>query len=515
MSDHSPAAAGPDDTEIQALPERGRMYVVLSTVALTLFLASTGQSIVSTALPEIVSDLGGLSYITWVVTAYLLASTVGAPIAGKLGDMYGRKIVLQCAIGIFLVGGWVAGSAWNMPVLILGRSIQGAGGGALIVVSLAVVADMLPPRERAKWQGAFSAVFGLSTVLGPLVGGLLVQTVGWHWIFFVNIPFGIAAFVVLTRTLERQTVHAPHTLDFAGAGLLMVFLSSVVLMANIGGTMLPWISIPVIALIGLIALSLAGFLFVESRAAEPVIPLLLFRVRNFQVANGVNLLVGMVMFGTISFIPMYLQVVKGIAPADSGVYLIAMMAGLMTASVSSGRIITAFGRYRFLPMLATAILCGAMFALSRMTVETPLWQLALNLYFIGLGIGPNLAVGVVAIQSSIPREHMGVGTASANMFRLTGGAVGTSIFGAMFNHGMQLHVAPLLPQIESVRQITTTFVAELETGVKAEVIEAFAQAISPMFLFGAVMAGLAFLVSTRLVEQPLAGPAPARQAPAE
>lgn len=496
-------------------PDRGRLRLVLTTVALTLFLASTGQSIVSTALPEIVSDLGGLSYITWVVTAYLLSSTIGAPIAGKLGDMYGRKIVLQCAILIFLLGGSIAGMAWNMPVLILGRVIQGLGGGSLIVVSMAVVADVLPPRERARVQGTLSAVFGVSTVLGPLVGGFLVQSVGWHWIFFVNLPFGIAAFVVLTRTLEAQAQTVRHKMDYLGAVLLMSFLSALVLLANLAGTVLSWNSLPVLGLLALIGMSLLGFLFTEARASEPVMPLQLFRVRNYQVANSVNFLVGMAMFGTISFVPMFLQVVKGVDPARSGIYLIAMMAGLIGGSFSAGRFMTRTGRYKFLPPMSTALLCLALIALSRIGPDTPLWQIAANLAFVGMGIGPNLSVGVVSIQTAIPREHLGVGTASANMFRLTGGAVGTSIFGAVFNFGMTRHVQPLLPQLERIETLTTTIIAELEPLSRHLVIQGFSDAIAPMFLIGAVMAALACLVSLRLVELPLGSSGPARQAPAE
>ncbi|KAA2314116.1 MFS transporter [Pseudooceanicola sediminis] len=497
-------------------PDSRRLRVVLLTVALTLFLASTGQSIVSTALPEIVSDLGGLSYITWVVTAYLLSSTIGAPIAGKLGDMYGRKIVLQCAIVIFLLGGAIAGMAWNMPVLILGRIIQGLGGGSLIVVSMAVVADVLPPRERARAQGTLSAVFGVSTVLGPLVGGFLVQSVGWHWIFFVNLPFGVAAFVVLTRTLAAQAQTVRHKMDYLGAVLLMCFLSALVLLANLAGTILPWGSVATLALMGLTVLSLAAFLLNEARASEPVMPLLLFRVRNYQVANSVNFLVGMAMFGTISFVPMFLQVVKGVEPARSGLYLIAMMAGLIGGSFSAGRFMTRTGRYKFLPPLATGLLCIALIALSRIGPETPLWQIAANLAFVGMGIGPNLSVGVVSIQTAIPREHLGVGTASANMFRLTGGAVGTSIFGAVFNHGMALHVQPLMPQLERIQDLTTSIIAQLEPIARAEVVQGFSNAISPMFLIGAVVAALACLISLRLVELPLgAGSSQRGSAPAE
>lgn len=505
-------AAGPDSEVTPAEAQRRRVTMI--TVALTLFLASTGQSIVATALPEIVSDLGGLSYMTWVVTAYLLASTIGAPIAGKLGDMYGRKIVLQFGIGIFLVGGWIAGAAWTMPMLVAGRIVQGFGGGALIVVSMAVVADLLPPRERAKAQGMLSGVFGVSTVLGPLVGGFLVQTAGWHWIFFVNIPFGVAAFVVLTRVLKRPAEHVKHKMDYLGAVMLMALLSSVVIVASLGGTTLAWGSTPMAVLLAVVVLSLAGFIRAEARAAEPVLPLELFRIRNFLAANGVNLLIGMAMFGTISFIPMFLQVVKGVPPAESGVYMIAMMAGLIGMSITAGRVMTYTGRYKFLPNTSTVILVLALLMMSTIGPDTPLWQITLNLFVVGIGIGPTMAVGVVAIQTSVPRQHLGVGTASANMFRLTGGSVGTSVFGAIFNHGLGVHVQPLLPQISRVQDITTGLVAGLEPGLKAQVVQGFADALHPVFLVGAVAAGLACIASFCLQEKPLDGGRPEPRSPA-
>ncbi|PJE31951.1 drug resistance transporter, EmrB/QacA subfamily [Pseudooceanicola antarcticus] len=512
-SESAPPAPNSAAPEEAALPDPALRRVVMIAVALTLFLASTGQSIVATALPEIVSDLGGLSYITWVVTAYLLASTIGAPIAGKLGDMYGRKIVLQCAIGIFLVGGWIAGAALNMPMLVVGRVIQGFGGGSLIVVSMAVVADLLPPRERAKAQGMLSGVFGVSTVLGPLAGGFLVQTVGWHWIFYVNIPFGVLAFAVLTRTLKSRDDQVKHKMDYLGAVLLMVLLSSTVLVATLGGSTLAWDSAPMLVLLATVVLALAGFIRAEARAAEPVLPLPLFRIRNFVAANGVNLLIGMAMFGTISFIPMFLQVVKGVAPAESGVYMIAIMAGLIGLSFTAGRVMTYTGRYKFLPNISTLVLMLALLMLSTVGPETPLWQITLNLFFVGVGIGPTMSVGIVAIQTSVPREHLGVGTASANMFRLTGGSVGTSIFGAIFNHGLATEVQPLLPQVGNASEITTSLIASLEPGLHAQVVQAFTHALQPLFVVGAGAAVLAFVASLCLHEKPLDdGPAAPRAA---
>ncbi|MGI3170542.1 MDR family MFS transporter [Pseudooceanicola sp. C21-150M6] len=486
-----------------------RLRVILITVATTLFLASTGNTIVTTALPKIVSDLGGLAYISWVVTAYLLASTVGAPIAGKLGDMYGRKVVLQFAIGVFLLGGVICGVAGSMWLLVAGRFVQGMGGGALIVVSMAVVADVLPPRERARAQGTLSSVFGLSTVLGPLIGGFLVQTVSWHWIFFVNFPIGVAAFVILTRTLPSRTDHTPHKMDYMGAALLMILLSSCVLVANVAGTIFSWTSLPVLFLLILVPMALVGFITAERRAKEPVMPLILFGIRNFQAANCMNFLVGMAMFGTIAFMPLFLQIVKHVDPIRSGLYLVAMMLGLIGTSFLGGRFMRSTGRYKILPNVSTAMLAVAMLLLTTLTAHTPLWIIPIMLLFVGIGIGPTMSVGIVSIQTSIPREHLGVGTASANMFRLIGGSIGTSVFGAIFTLGLHEHVAPLLPQVKEIRALTGDMVEALDPALQQQVLEGFASALSPVFFVGAAVAAVACLASLRLIEMPLGGPAPA------
>lgn len=497
-------------------PDSTTLRVILITVATTLFLASTGNTIVTTALPKIVSDLGGLTYISWVVTSFLLASTVGAPIAGKLGDMYGRKVVLQCAIGVFLVGGLLCGVAGSMTMLILGRFVQGLGGGALIVVSMAVVADVLPPRERGRAQGALSSVFGFSTVVGPLIGGFLVQTVSWHWIFFVNFPIGVAAFIILSRTLPSRSDTNPHKMDYVGSALLMILLATVVLIANLAGTVFAWSSLPVLILLVLTPMALVGFISAERWASEPVMPLDLFRIRNFQAANSVNFMVGICMFGTISFMPMFLQVVKHVDPIRSGLYLVAMMVGLIGTSFVAGRVISATGRYKFMPTASTALLTVAMLLMTTIGPQTPIWLITIFLFLTGIGIGPTMSVGVVSIQSSIPREHLGVGTASANMFRLIGGSIGTSVFGAIFAAGLVRHVAPIMPGVGDVRGLTATMVDQLDPVTQTEVLAGFANALTPVFFVGAVVAAMACLASTRLIELPL-GPLPSagRQAPAE
>jgi len=505
--------APPSDPQ---LPDSRRLRVILVAVASTLFLASLGNTVVAAALPRIVSDLGGLDYITWVVTAFLLASTIGAPISGRLGDMYGRKIVLQAAIGIFLVGSAICGLAENMATLVAGRLVQGYGGGSLIVVSMASVADVLPPRQRGRAQGWLSSVFGLSTIIGPLVGGYIVTSMSWSWIFWLNFPIGLVAFTVITLVMEKAPPSGKHKIDFFGAFLLATLLSCAVLVANLGGAVLPWTSLPVVCLMLLAPAVLAAFIVVERVAAEPIMPPSLFSIRNFQVANAMNFLVGMTMFGTIAFVPTFLQVVKGLDPATSGLFLVAMMVGLIGTSMLAGRFMSKTGRYKWMPTASTAFLTVAMLVLWTIGPETPYWRLLLSLFMVGVGIGPTMSVSIAAIQSAIPVGDIGIGTASVNMFRLTGGAIGTSLFGGIFAMGLTTHVRPLLPGAGDMA-ITYELVTRLDPVLRAEVVQGFADAITPIYLVASVLAGLACLISIRLEELPLGNTMPHRQSttPAE
>lgn len=478
-----------------------RLKIIIAAVACCLFLASLGNTIVTTALPLIVSDLGGLEHISWVVTSYLLATTMAAPIAGKLGDMFGRKIVLQIAIGVFIIGGMICGLSQSMSMLVGGRLVQGLGGGALLVVSMAVVADILPPRKRSSVQGAFGAVFGISTVIGPLVGGFVVEVLNWHWIFFLPVPVAMLAATVLTIALDSPQ-QKPHTIDFAGAGLLAVLLTSIIVVANIGGTMVPWASTPVYLLAGIIPLAFVFFIFVERRAAEPVLPMMLFRINNFVVSNVVGFCVGVCMFGTIAFLPMLLQVVKGLEPVESGLYQIPMMLALFATGFTSGRFITATGRYKILPTISTGVLCVATLLMTTVTRETPNWLIVIYVMLIGVGIGPVMTVNITAIQNSIPRSFMGVGTASANMFRQIGGSLGTSVYGAIFAAGLVSHLHGMLPAGFS-GAVTTQTIAALPTEMQGAALDAFAAALRPTYLVSAIAAGIAFLVSLRMIEKPL------------
>jgi EmrB/QacA subfamily drug resistance transporter len=399
---------------------------------LVLLLASLDQTIVATALPTIVGDFGGIEHLSWVVTSYLLASTVVGPVYGKLGDLYGRKIVLQTAIVIFLVGSALCGLAQGMFELIAFRALQGIGGGGLIVTTMAVIGDIIPPRDRGKYQGFFGAVFGVSTVLGPLLGGFFVDNLSWRWIFYVNLPVGGLALVVIGAAFHARAVHVRHQIDYLGASLLAGGLSSIVLFTSLGGTTWPWESSQIVGLMALGVVLLVAFLFVEARAAEPLVPLELFRNRVFTVTSAVGFIVGLALFGAVTYLPLYLQIVKGHSPTTSGLLLTPLMAGVLVTSIGSGQLISRFGRYKPFPIAGTALMTVAMLMLSRISVGMPTWETALVMVLLGFGLGMTMQVLVLAAQNAVPYELLSVATSGSTLFRQVGGSIGVSIFGAIF-----------------------------------------------------------------------------------
>lgn len=514
-----PAPAGPNGPNGTDDPaHRVRVRLAILAAAAVLFLASLGQTSVSTALPIIVGQLGGLDHITWVITAYLLAATVGAPVMGKMGDLFGRRAVLQAGIGVFLAGAVVSALAPSMGALVAGRFIQGLGGGGLIVVAMASVADVLPPRQRSKAQGALGGVFGLSTVVGPLAGGFIVQHLSWQWIFWVNLPIGLAAFAVLSLALEKRPARGKPSIDYLGAVLLASTLSCTVLIFSMGGVSLAWTSPGMIALAVGLLLSLAGFILTERAAKEPILPLGLFRINNFVVCNLVGLIVGGAMFGTITFVPMFMQVVKGVAPSPSGMFLTPMMLGLIGTSALAGRVMARTGHYRMMPVISTLFLGVGMACMALIGPQTPNWLIAVFVFVAGVGIGPVMSVSVAAIQNAVPRESVGVGTASANMFRLIGGSIGTAVFGAMFSTGLIARLGAL--GIEGVGQggrLTGAALAGLSPAERVQVVGAIAEALHPVFWCAAALGLMASAAALLMRERPLedvlvphqAGPRPA------
>lgn len=477
--------------------------LIIGAVAVTLLLASLGQTIVSTALPVIVAELGGLEHLTWVVTAYLLSSTVVAPIYGKLGDLYGRKIVLQAAIIIFLLGATLSSLASSMVLLIIARTIQGLGGGGLMVVAMAVVADVIPARQRGKVQGIFGAVFGVSTMAGPLLGGIFVEHLGWQWIFLINLPLGLLAMVVIAIALKSPAERVSHRIDYLGFVLLTGALSSLVIATSLGGNLFPWLSVEIIGL-GILALLLLGaFIVAESRATEPVLPLLLFRNNTFVITNAVGFLVGMAMFGTITFLPLYLQVAKGVSPTGSGLQLIPMMMGLILSSTLAGFFMSRTGRYRILPIVSCLLLIAGLLLLGFMGLATPDWQVGLYMALVGAGIGPINSVGVTATQNAVAHEVVGVATASSSMFRQIGGAIGVSLFGALFSSGLGARLAATPAGAGAGTEFGADDLARMPAAMREAVVEAFSGALHPVFFIAAAIAGLAFALSLLLRELPL------------
>src|SRR5262245_59115482 len=383
---------------------------VFGALFLALWLAALDQTVVSTALPTMAGDLGGLGFLSWVVTAYLLTSTVAGPLYGKFGDLYGRKVVLQVAIAIFLVGSALCGIARDMLQLIAFRALAGLGGGGLIVITIAVIGDLIPPRERGRYQGFFGAVFGVATIVGPLVGGFLVEHLSWRWIFYINLPTGILALVVIAAVLPARSTRHQHQIDYIGALLLTAALSAVILFTGLGGTAFALTS-PVI--LGLIAASVAAtiaFVMVERRAREPILPMSLFANRNFAVASSVGLIVGLSLFGAVTFLPIYLQVVKGVSPSTSGLMLMPMMLGMLATSVISGRLISRFGRYKLYPIIGTAVMTFGLGTLALLSVESDPWQTSIDALWLGLGMGLVMQVLIIAVQNSVDYRHLGVAT---------------------------------------------------------------------------------------------------------
>jgi EmrB/QacA subfamily drug resistance transporter len=501
---HPPVEVSPAIAAPAPLGHR-QILIAFSGLVLAMLLAALDSTIVSTALPTIVSELGGLEHLAWVVTGYLLAQTIVTPIYGKFGDLYGRKIVLQSAIVLFLVGSALCGLSQNMTQLILFRAIQGLGGGGLVVTTQAVVGDIVPPRERGRYQGIFGAVFGLSSIAGPLLGGYFTTHISWRWIFYINIPVGIGALVVLAATLPSISKRVARAIDYAGAALLAVTLSAITLLSDLGGTTYAWSSPMSLGLIATAVIALLLFVFVERSAAEPVLPLRLFRQQTFVVTSLVGLIVGFALFGSVTYFPLFLQVVKGVTPTGSGLEMIPMMGGMLVTSIGSGQMISRTGHYKAFPVIGTAVMTIGLYLLSRLTPQTSQATASLLMLILGVGLGMVMQVLVIAVQNAVAYADLGVATSGATLFRLIGGSLGTAILGAVFAARLNANLARVLPAGGATPSagLGVQTVLKLPPAVRALYEMAFTRALGTMFLFASIVCAVGFVLTWLMPQRPL------------
>ncbi len=513
---HSPAGSlqlvhmqqTPENDPQGAERTHSEIMVIMVALMLVMLLAALDQTIVSTALPRIASELNGLNKLSWVVTAYLITSAVVTPLYGKISDQLGRKKIFQAAIIIFLIGSALCGLAQNMDQLIFFRALQGIGAGGVMPLVLSVVGDIIPPRQRGRYQGYFGGVWALASIAGPLLGGLFTDHLSWRWIFYINIPLGIVALSAVAARLHLPVHKILHRIDFLGAFLLGASVVCLLLVTVLGGVTYPWRSTPIFQLAGAGVLLAALFAFWETRAAEPIMPPRLLRSDIFRVASLLSLLSGGVMFGVMVFIPEYQQIVRGHSATESGLLMLPLVGGMLVSMITSGRLISKLGRYRAFPIAGTAVTALGIWLFSRITLTTSEPVLAAWMVVLGLGIGMYMQVMTLAVQNSVAREDMGTATSVVTFARSMGASFGTAIFGAILTARLTHHLASLLPargahmNLSGLQQ-NTAGLRNLPPAIVHDVLQAFALAFRDVFLWAVPFAVLTFCVSLLLRETPL------------
>jgi len=499
------------------------IMIILGGLMTGLLLAALDQTIVSTALKTIVIDLHGLNEYTWVVTAYLLTSTASTPLYGKISDLYGRRPVFQFAIVTFLIGSFLAGASQNMTQLIITRALQGLGAGGLMALTFVIIGDIVPPRERGRYQGYFGAVWGLSSVAGPLLGGFfsdhhqILGVTGWRWIFYINLPFGILALVITSAVLHIPKVKREHSIDYFGAVLLVLGVTSILLAIAVYGPEYGWVDSRTIMYLIVGLLLAVAFIFWEEKAKEPILPMRLFKNHTFTLTSALGAVIGAGMFGAIIMLPLYLQIVKGNSATAAGLKLIPLMLGIVTMSIFSGKRITTTGKYKIYPVLGTAIMTVGIVLMTVLTRSTPYWQLSIYAIIVGAGLGLSMQTIVIALQNAVDFNDMGVATSSNTFFRSLGSVFGSAIFGAVLNNRLThymhtgfAHLAATNPQALAGVNISSKGITNIVTSagqysavVRNTALDAYVNAFHIVFYSAAPITALGFILALSLRELPL------------
>ena len=503
-------AAGTAAGTAAAVADKRHILLIFAGLMVTMLLASLDQMIFSTALPTIVGELDGVNHMLWVTTAYILASTITLPVYGKVGDLIGRKGLFIAAISIFIVGSVIGGLAHDMTWLIAGRAVQGLGGGGLLILAQAIIADVVPARERGKYMGIMGGVFAISSVAGPLLGGWFTDSIGWRWAFWMNVPLGLLAIAsaVFFLRLPKNTNRNP-SIDLAGMTLLAVASTCLVLMTTWGGNTYDWNSPVIIGLI--IGALVAGALFVmvQRRAAEPVMPLHLFKERNFNLTTIVGLIIGVAMFGALAYLPTYLQMVTGANATQAGLLMIPLMAALLITSVASGQLVSRTGRYKALPMIGMVLVAASLFLLSTMTPDLAVWVICSYLALMGLGLGMSMQILILIVQNTFPVTEVGTATASNNYFRQIGASLGSAIVGSLFVAKLTQLLGERMPAGAASasggeNSLTPAVVRDLPAGIKNVIVSSYNDALTPIFLYMVPLVIVGLILLVFVVEKPLA-----------